>query len=296
MKTLATVLTTIALGSLTLVGLSRSAHAVELDLSACGDINIEANVGCKIEVGGGCKTMCEPLRFVTVCTTKRYKVCKKQCTIKPPTVSCTGSCQAGCDAKCKVDPPSFSCQASCQGSCKADCESYCGTAGSQTDCTASCKATCSTECSASCKAQAPSAACTAKCSASCSGSCSITAPYIACQVKCQEVAVPDCETTLKGGCETECQKPEGALFCDGQYIDHGGKLRECIDSLNTFLDSLVNVSASGSLTSDCNDGVCSITLEVGCGVAGDDSPNGPVMFGIFTLLGAIVLVSSRRRS
>ena len=48
---------------------------------------------------------------------------------------------------------------------------------------------------------------------------------------------------LSGGCEAECESPEGALFCDGQYIDHGGNLEECIASLKALFDIDVDVSA-----------------------------------------------------
>jgi hypothetical protein len=269
-------------------------QAAAVDLSACGEIHIEASAQCEVEVGGGCKSMCEPLRFETVCTTKRYKVCKNKCQIEPPSVECTGSCTAGCSAKCEADPGSVECYASCNTDCMASCQAGCDAS----NCEATCKATCSTECDASCSVTPPSASCDAKCSASCDGSCQITAPYISCQVQCQEVELPDCETELKGGCEIECEQPEGALFCDGQYVDHGGKLRECIDQLNALLNSVVNVSASASLTSDCSDGLCSVSVEVevGCGVAGQEPAETPwTLFAVFGALGAIIVLGSRRR-
>jgi hypothetical protein len=265
------------------------------DLNACGEIHIEANAQCKVEVSGGCKTMCEPVRFETVCTTRRYNVCKKQCTLEPPTVDCKGSCGVDCDAKCKVDPGSVECYGSCKTSCMANCEGYCQSSSTSANCKASCSATCGTECNASCIATLPSASCSAKCTAGCDGSCKITPPYVDCQVKCQEKELQDCETTMKGGCETQCEKPEGALFCDGQYIDHGGKARECIDSLNAWLKSLVDVSASASLSSDCADGVCVVSVEVGCDVGGQNRTTPWMLFLLFGFLAAAVVLSANRR-
>jgi hypothetical protein len=55
-----------------------------------------------------------------------------------------------------------------------------------------------------------------------------------------------CETMLTGGCQTQCTQPQGALFCDGQYVDTGNNLQQCISDLKSALNITVQASASGS--------------------------------------------------
>jgi hypothetical protein len=103
---------------------------------------------------------------------------------------------------------------------------------------------------------------------------------------------------MVGGCKTECQKPDGALFCSDQYIDHGGNLRQCVDSLNALLSAKVQISSSTELYSDCQDGVCSITIGaeggIGCGEIAH-RPNASVLpLGLFLL--ALLGIVLRRRA
>jgi hypothetical protein len=77
-----------------------------------------------------------------------------------------------------------------------------------------------------------------------------------CQATCQAKGTVTCEDKLTGGCETQCTQPEGAVFCDGQYVDNGGHAQQCIDALNAWLKSHVDVSATGSASSGCDGSVC----------------------------------------
>jgi len=95
------------------------------------------------------------------------------------------------------------------------------------------------------------AQCEAQCEASCEGSCEAQA-NIDCQVDCQAGGYVDCKADLQGGCEAQCERPEGALFCDGQYVDHGNNLEECVAALKAQLDVEVEGYAEGS----CMPGSC----------------------------------------
>ena len=246
-------------------------------IEACGNINVSASADCKVEVSGGCPAMCEPINFTASC----YADCSGQCNVTAD-VGCTGSCEADCSGSCEANPGSFDCQASCEGTCGADCEANC----SDNQCVASCKATCEGECSGSCQGTPPSATCEAKCSASCQGSCKAEV-NADCQVSCQG----SCSAELSGGCKAECEKPEGALFCDGQYVDHGGNLEECIAALNAILNVKVDASASAS----CSGNSCEAEGEVSASCAHNEGPVSPWSAGWAAAFLAGLGVTIRRR-
>ncbi len=220
-------------------------------IDACGDIHVEANARCEVVVEGGCTAMCEPVRFEAACAAKLEAQCAGQCTVMA-TAECTGQCEADCQGQCEVNPGEFDCSASCQGQCEANCDAQCSASANQGECKASCVATCSGSCSADCEGTKPEATCEAKCEASCSGSCEAEA-NIDCQVRCQGNLYADCKADLEGGCTAQCQEPDGALFCDGQYVDAGNNLEECVNALKVLLDIEVEGWAHGS----CSGNVCS---------------------------------------
>ncbi len=252
------------------LSLTTPAHA---GIDACGDIHVEADAQCEVVVEGGCEVQCVPLQFTAACAAELYVSCEAECT-GSASVECTGSCQGSCEADCDVDPGSFDCSATCTARCSADCDAACEADANGGRCKASCNATCSGECDVECSATPPSADCEAQCRGCCSGECNAEA-NIDCQVGCQTSGYVDCEARLEGGCTASCQQPEGALFCDGQYVDHGGNLEECVNALRALLD--IEVSGYASAGSRCEDGSCSAEAEaggeasVGCAVA----PSGP---------------------
>jgi len=189
-------------------------------------------------------------------------------------------------AQCQVDAQAF-----CSGECKAEAS------GSQAhgECMASCKGSISAECDASCTGTPPSANCEAKCEATCEGSCTGEA-RADCQVMCQASGFAECEGKLEAKCEAQCEDPEGALFCDGQYIDHGGKMQDCIDSLNAWLTARVDASAQGTASGECGpngcEGQAEGTAQASCAtVPGGPAGAGAALFGM-VLAGAAV---ARRR-
>jgi len=129
------------------------------------------------------------------------------------------------------------------------------------------------------QADAETVDCSGHCQASCEGSCRAEA-NIDCQINCQAGGFVDCQSRLTGGCQVECERPEGALFCDSQYVDHGGNLEECIESLRAVLDIEVSGYAEGS----CGNGRCE--AEAGGSISCAVAPEGRGAMGV----GALVLL------
>jgi len=224
-------------------------------IEACGNIDVRANATCKVEVQGGCTAKCTPVSVQAACEGKLELECDAKCNVTAE-ASCTGSCNADCTGQCKANPGSFDCKASCTGSCTANCDAACeGQAGGGSasgSCKANCQANCNAKCEGECNVTPPSATCEAKCSASCKGSCEGKL-NASCQAQCRgEFDPPKCQAEVKGGCEARCQTPEGALFCDGEFIDTGNNLKACGDALAALFNIQVDYSASA----ECANGVC----------------------------------------
>lgn len=233
----------------TLASFSFEAHARGLD--ACGDIFVDAQANCEVLVEGGCEAACKPVAFNAACAVEGSLGCQGECNLDAD-VECTASCQGTCEAECNVDPGAFDCRAACEGNCSADCSSRCASSANRGECEASCEATCSLECDGACNIEPGQADCTAQCDASCSGECR-AAVNMNCQIDCQADLYAECKAELEGGCTAQCSKPEGALFCDGQFIEVSN-IDACIDALRDLLDIEVHfeASASASATLSCS--------------------------------------------
>lgn len=258
------------------------AHA---GIDACGNLHVEADAQCEL-VAEGCDVECTPLAVEASCAAGLQVECAGGCDLDAD-IECTASCQADCEAYCRVDPGSFDCAASCRGDCSASCEARCATGDSE--CFASCEANCSAECDASCELVAPEADCVAQCEMCCGGSCRAEV-NLDCQLDCQADAFAECSLDAQGGCEADCSDAGGALICDGNYVDHGGRLEECIDALTGILDGEIEGSAELS----CQGGECRFDSQgsLSCSVAeGSEAPMG-LAFGTFVLL---ALYGRRRR-
>jgi hypothetical protein len=118
-----------------------------------------------------------------------------------------------------------------------------------------------------------------------------------CQVDCQASGFASCKTRLQGGCEAECRSPEGAIFCDGNYVDHGGNAQRCIDALRTAVNVQVDVSARGSASGDCSGNTCKAQAEgeasASCAMARRASGSGAA--GLLALAAGLGAAISRRR-
>lgn len=269
-------------------------------LAACGNIDIEAGAQCKVEVEGGCLAKCEPVEVRVACAAKLYAACDTDCKVQLP--DCQASCNIGdCSARCQADAGNFSCSADCEGSCSLNCDAECSARGgdgeAQGRCKASCEATCQGKCDASCQGTPPTASCEARCEASCQGSCSGRA-NIKCQADCQGEAYVKCETEVSGGCKVRCQQPEGALFCNSNYVDAGNNLDDCIDALRAKFAINVDVSARGS--AECSNGQCTAEgeAEASCAVAepGRCGPSPSRAGWVLGGLGLGLALSLRRRA
>ncbi|APR83619.1 Keratin associated protein 18-4 [Minicystis rosea] len=240
--------------------------------AACDNIELAANGSCDYEVSGGCEADCTPLNFVAACDGK----CSASAEI-----DCTGGCQASCEADCTVDPGGFDCEGSCSATCKASCDGNCN----DSDCSAQCEASCGHRCNIQCTATPPSATCTAKCKASCDASCTVQA-NLDCSVQCS--------ADLEGGCKVKCSEPQGALFCDGQYVDVVGNTQDCIDYLTS---RGLNVGASADCTVTAGGSDCS--LSVGCSAApylASEKTGVGAIAGLMLGLGMVVTRRRRRAS
>ncbi|MDH5675766.1 MAG: hypothetical protein OEZ06_26820 [Myxococcales bacterium] len=249
-----------------------SPPAAQAGIGACGNIHVEAEAMCELVPPGlECEGQCTPLSVRAACSAQLAVECQASCT-DLPSVECSGSCQAECTASCTdLEPGTFDCQGSCQAQCSGDCEARCGTTDDGGECMARCEGSCSASCDGHCDVELPKADCDAGCEASCEGSCEADANFD-CQASCQSDSYANCEADVQGGCDIACEGQEGALFCDGQYVDHGDNLDMCISALRAAVDVEVTGSAMGE--SSCDNGACMATgsaegkITSDCSVAG----------------------------
>jgi hypothetical protein len=259
--------------------ISSPAHGASI--ADCGNIDVQANAQCQMEVSASCTTKCKPVNFQAACQGQLSVSCKGT----PP--SCSGSCQGTCEGRCTSNP-SFSCSVDCRASCDSDCSGSCSSSANKTECQGQCKTQCSGQCDGSCNGSPVD--CQGKCQGSCQGSCKGG------EVACQAVGEASCEAKMQGGCETQCSKPDGALFCDGQYVDSGDHLQNCVNALNAVL----NVKVSGSASSSCTGNQCNAEAEGKASCGGSVAPSAhshwQLALGLVGALGAMSALRRRRVS
>ncbi|MBN1654466.1 MAG: hypothetical protein JXA30_11910 [Deltaproteobacteria bacterium] len=240
-------------------GQDDSEAASRASIRSCGNIHIEASAECElIPPSADCEIECTPVAIEAACDAKLALECEGDCDLSA-SVDCTGECQANCEADCEVEPGEFDCAADCSADCYASCEGHCEADEDSASCRGRCEASCDASCDAECDVELPSADCEAGCEASCNGSCEAEANFD-CQIECQGEAYADCELDMQGGCEAACKTEEGALFCDGSYVDYGDNLDECVAALKAALD--IRVEAYGE--AGCEGGSCSAEGGFSC--------------------------------
>jgi hypothetical protein len=234
-------------------------------LAACGEIELNGEAQCEVQVEGGCDVLCDTSKMTLACSGELYAECKSDGCDADIDVACSGTCTADCQAECQVDPGDFSCEGSCEASCQGNCDAECSASGNKAECKASCEATCSGECSASCAGTPPSADCNGKCEASCEGQCKVDA-NIDCQVDCQADAYVECKGDMQIDCEAQCKRPEGVVICDGQFVN-ADKVSDCVAAIEAAIG--IEVEVHGSADGDCTGNQCTATAEggVSCAVA-----------------------------
>ncbi len=270
-------LTGAAMAASTVLLLTTSSFAQREDAGPCGKFDFSAGFDCKIEVEGGCTAQCTPLSFKAGCS--------GGCTASA-TTDCTGSCGTQCLAEC--NPELLDCFAGCHAECDADVQAQCEAKGGQADCAEQAVAQCDMHCEASC--EVPPSSCQDHCVSCCNGGCQTQVNF-----DCDF----DCFAELSGGCDVNCSRPEGALFCNGQFVN-AADITGCINWLLTEKGIEVDVSASASL--NCSGGNCDLgaALDGGaCSVRaaglGRDVPDAEGLLALM-LLGLGVSVRRGRKS
>lgn len=267
------------------------------NIADCGNIDVSASGTCEVQVDAACTANCTPLKVQAACAAQLQGTCSASCD-RVPSIDCTGSCQGDCEANCNVTPAQFDCTASCRADASANCDAECASNANKSQCTASCQATVTADCDANCKVVPGTANCAAKCQGSCQGSCTVQ-KELDCQVKCQGAAYAQCEVDVQGGCEVDCRDPSGALFCDGEYIDHNGALKDCIAAIRAELPTVyVDASAQGS--SGCSDNnTCSAegsaNVSTHCALSSRGVGADHELTGAFAVLAALGAACVRRR-
>jgi MYXO-CTERM domain-containing protein len=114
-----------------------------------------------------------------------------------------------------------------------------------------------------------------------------------CQLNCQSKGYLDCRTNLQGGCETACTQPDGALFCDGQYMDVGSQIDQCVAALEAAFQIEVTGYANGN--AQCSGGSCTANAEAGISCAQSRGDTSGSALGVLGALAAFGLALGRRK-
>ena len=273
--------------------------AAQAGIGACGDIHVEAQAQCMVVPPSvSCEAMCKPLAIRAACAAQLAADCVGECP-ELPSVECSGECSGSCEADCdKLKAGDFDCEGACNADCSGRCGASCEAASDQAGCEASCQGSCGASCSGHCEGQPPEIDCRGSCEASCKGSCEADANFD-CQLECQAEGEAKCEATVQGGCKAACKGEEGALFCDGQYVDSGDSLQDCVDALRATLDIQVSGTSEGS--SECSDetgcraeGRATATVKSDCAVIAPGHAGGARHTLFSVLLGGFAAVAWRR--
>ena len=121
---------------------------------------------------------------------------------------------------------------------------------------------------------------------------------VSCQGECRATYdAPSCEAKLKGGCKVNCTRPEGELFCSGEYVDTGDHLSKCTAALAAALNIHAEASGSCSSGSDVDGGgaECEAKASVSaCSTSPQEAPHTPPVAPGVIVLGAIGAAIARR--
>jgi hypothetical protein len=262
----------LAVSLATLAAPSSAFAADPADNGPCGNFDFSAGLSCKVEVSGGCTAGCTPFKFEVACGGK--------CTATA-TQQCTGSCGAQCIAQC--DPKYMDCFAGCHTECDEPTTKQCQAKHPNEDCVTQARAQCDTRCKESCKV--PTNSCQEHCNACCTGSCT-TQVNFDCDFACR--------AELRGSCRVQCQKPDGAIFCNGQYVN-ASDVKACLAYLAT---RGINVDASAAGSGSCGPDGCVGTGSAkvsGCAFAPAEADAAVGSLAAICLALAARLARARRR-
>jgi MYXO-CTERM domain-containing protein len=295
MKTSSTLWTRSAFTILAFAALTAPRMARADTISACGNMDIDADAKCSIVTQNNCTTQCAPASCEDACAAKLEQQCNTQCTASAD-ANCTSSCQSSCTTQCTTSPPALDCTTDCNTRCSAGCSASCtstsssssseedgsvsSSSSSSTDCEASCGACCDDHCTTQCVSVPTTADCNTKCNADCTGSCTGQA-NASCQEQCQESSYATCKSELANDCTTQCQQSVGAIFCNGSYVNTSD-VATCVAALNAVLTA--KLDATGVASCSGNDCTASGTAKASCSASPVRPSNAPLW-----AVGAVVL-------
>lgn len=232
----------------------------------CGNVAFSHGADCEMRTGSLCRSSCTPVQVQATCAAELVAQCEQQCEVEGA-LDCSTDCHKYCDVNCTLGPVDFDCEGYCQKGCATSCRENCEgeISGEEAvgQCQTSCRTSCSSECSDHCSSVVPEDRCDTQCEATCEGQCDARA-NMACQVLCQAEGFSACEVATQQRCDESCDEPEGALFCNGQFIEHGDNLEHCVSALREELG--IRVVALAETGSDCSGDSCVAhrDLEVAC--------------------------------
>lgn len=289
-----------AIGAPLVVGILLGAPNVALaSLDSCGGVYLVGEGQCKYVPTEECTTECETVAMTTSCAAKLYAECEASCTASA-TVECEETCAPVCNTDCETiemdseKPPNA--MGLCMSDCQQTCNDKCADAENVGRCRSSCAHTCGEKCENRCGEIEDTVACETKCEPVCTGSCEGEA-NAECQIQCQSETFTECETELVEKCETECTQTGGAIFCDGQFLNHTD-LEDCAAELEAELNISVDVTldVDVSVGDDASGDDDDDDVNVGCSMAPGSTPSSGGKGGMLALGGLMLWQLSRRRT
>jgi MYXO-CTERM domain-containing protein len=210
--------------------------------AACGTFDFSGPLSCKIAVSGGCTASC---------TVDKLEIaCGGHCSASA-TQTCTDDCGTACVQRC--DPSLLDCFAGCHAECDGPIAEQCRTKHPGEDCGKTAVSQCDIHCKDTCKI--PPSNCAEHCNKCCVGSCD-TQINFDCDFSCL--------ADVKVSCNGQCQKPEGGIFCNDQFVN-APDVDACIAYLAT---KSVRVDTSARVTASCTGSNCGGKADVGASAGG----------------------------
>jgi hypothetical protein len=253
-----------SLGAVTLVAGSAFADG------PCGTFDLSGSLDCKIKVSADCSASCG--------VDKLEASCSGHCTAAADTKCTKDDCGATCIAQC--DPSLLDCFSGCHAECDQPAIDLCNQKHPGEDCVSQGKAQCDIHCKDNCKV--PDTNCEEHCNKCCLGSCQVQANF-----DCDF----SCTADVKAHCSAHCSKPEGGIFCNGQFVD-ATDVQQCVSYLAT---KGINVDVSAQGSANCGPNGCGADASAkaaGCAAA-PGSDNG--VAGAFALIGVATAFGAWKR-
>ena len=93
------------------------------------------------------------------------------------------------------------------------------------------------------------------------------------------------------------EEPEGALFCDGQFVDTGDNMNECAEWIRGELE--IDIDGWVDADADCEGDTCRVDAAAGCTCAnGPGTPTPPTgaAAAVIASLAMLGFLARRRRT